>query len=55
MDIPLENVQMALPRSYSDAAREPATMEIININVEIIDVQSQIFDVSATLALKEAT
>ena len=52
MDIHSENVQTALPRSYPDAAREPATTEIIDLDYEILDVESQILDVAATLAIQ---
>ena len=52
IDIHSENVQTALPRSYPDAAREPATMEIIELGYEIMDVQGQLLDVAATLAVQ---
>ena len=52
MDLHLENVQTGLPRSDSDAAREPATTEIIDFDYEILDVESQILDVAATLAIQ---
>ena len=45
-----ENVQTAPPRSDPDAAREPATTEIIDYDFKILDVESQILDVAATLA-----
>ena len=41
MDLHSENVQTGLPRSNPDAAREPATTEIIDIDYEIVDVQGQ--------------
>ena len=50
MDLHSENVQTGLPRSDPDAAREPATTEIIDIDYEIMDVESQLLDVAATLA-----
>ena len=50
MDIHLENVQTALTRSDPDAAREPATTEIIDLDYEIMDVEGQLLDVAATLA-----
>ena len=50
MDVHSENVQTAPPRSDPDAAREPATTEIIDFDFEILDVESQILDVAATLA-----
>ena len=52
MDIHSENVQTALPRSDPDAARKPATTEIIDLDYEILDVESQILDVAATLAIQ---
>ena len=52
MDIYSENVQTALPRSDPDAAREPATTEIIDLDYEIMDVEGQILDVAATLAVR---
>ena len=53
MDVHSENVQTAPPRSDSDAdaAREPATTEIIDFDYEIMDIQGQLLDVgAATLA-----
>ena len=50
MDLHSENVQTGLPRSDPDAALEPATTEIIDIDYEIMDVQGQLLDVAATLA-----
>ena len=50
MDLHSENVQTGLPRSYPDAAREPATTEIIDLDYEIMDVQGQLLDVAALLA-----
>ena len=54
MDIYSENVQTALPRSDPDAAREPAITEIIDLDhdYEIFDVESQILNVAATLAIQ---
>ena len=52
MDIHSENVLTALPRSYPDAAREPATTEIIDLDYEIMDVQCQLLDVAVTLAVQ---
>jgi len=51
-DIHSENVQTALPRSDPDAARKPATTEIIDLDYEILDVESQILYVAATLAIQ---
>ena len=52
MDIHSENVQTALPRSDPDAARESATKEIIDLDYEIMDVEGQLLDVAATLAVQ---
>jgi len=50
MDLHSENVQTGLPRSDPDAAREPATTEIIDLDYEIMDVEGQLLDAAATLA-----
>ena len=50
MDVHSENVNTAPPRSDPDAAREPATTEIIDFDYEIMDIQGQLLDVAATLA-----
>ena len=52
MDVHSENVQTAPPRSDPDAAREPATTEIIDFDYEIMDLQGQLLDVAATLAVQ---
>ena len=54
IDIHSENVQTALPRSYPDVAQEPPTTEIIDLDYEILDVESQILNVAATLAVQTA-
>ena len=54
MDLHSENVQTGLPRSDPDAALEPATTEIIDLDYEFLDVESQILDVAATLAVQTA-
>ena len=46
--------RMAPPRSDPDAAREPATTEIIDFDYEIMDIQGQLLDVVATLAAERA-
>ena len=52
MDLHSENVQTGLPRPGADAGIEPATRENINFDYEILDVESQILDVAATLAVQ---
>ena len=52
MDVHSENVQTAPPRSDPDAGIEPATRENIDIDYEIMDVQGQLLDVAATLAVQ---
>ena len=50
MDLHSENVQRGLPRPEPDSGIEPATTENIDFDYEILDVESQILDVAATLA-----
>ena len=52
MDLHSENVQTGLPRPVADAGIEPATRENIDIDYEIMDVQGQLLDVAATLAVQ---
>ena len=52
MDLHSENVQTGLPRPDADAGIEPATTENIDFDYEILDVESQILDVAATLAIQ---
>ena len=52
MDVHSENVQTALPRSDPVDAQEPDTKEIIDLDYEIMDVEGQLLDVAATLAVQ---
>ena len=52
MDLPSEIVQTGLPRPDPAAGIEQATTENIDFDYEILDVESQILDVAATLAIQ---
>ena len=52
MDLPSEIVQTGLPRPDPAAGIEQATTENIDFDYEILDVESQILDKAATLAIQ---